>query len=75
MRAESGSSSTAVICTLGDVLLDEACDPLYEAVVECTEEAIVNALVAGETMKGPGGRTVEALSHEALKEVLKKYGR
>ena len=37
-----------------DVLLDEACDPLYEAVVECTEEAIVNALCMADEMRGPG---------------------
>jgi L-aminopeptidase/D-esterase-like protein len=43
--------------------------------VQATEEAIVNALAAGETMKGAGGRTIEALPHDTLKALLKKYGR
>ena len=38
-----------------DVLLDEACDPLYEAVVECTEESIVNALCMADEMRGSAG--------------------
>ncbi len=38
-----------------EVLLDEACDPLYEAVVECTEEAIVNALCMADEMRGQSG--------------------
>ena len=48
---------------------------LFSATVEATEEAIVNALVAAETMKGAGGRTVEALPHDRLREAIKKYGR
>jgi D-aminopeptidase len=43
--------------------------------VQATEEAIVNALVAGETMHGANNRTVEALPHDTLKLLLKKYGR
>jgi L-aminopeptidase/D-esterase-like protein len=48
---------------------------LFSATVEATEEAIVNALVAAETMTGRDGRRVEALPHQALRELLKKYGR
>lgn len=48
---------------------------LFEATVQATEEAIINALVAAETMTGADGRTVEAISHERLREVLGKYGR
>lgn len=50
-------------------------DPLFEATVQATEEAIVNALVAAETMTGVDGRTVFALPHDRLREVLKKYNR
>jgi L-aminopeptidase/D-esterase-like protein len=39
------------------------------------EEAIINALVAGETMTGANGRTVRAIPHDRLREVLKKYNR
>src|SRR5262245_22869619 len=48
---------------------------LFSATVQATEEAIVNALVAAETMRGIDGRTVPALSHDTLKSLLKKYGR
>jgi D-aminopeptidase len=48
---------------------------LFSATVEATEEAIVNALVAAETMTGAGDRTVEALPHARLRDVLRKYGR
>jgi L-aminopeptidase/D-esterase-like protein len=44
---------------------------LFSATVEATEEAIVNALVAAETMTGPNGRRVEALPHERLKVLMK----
>ena len=48
---------------------------LFSATVQATEEAIVNALVAGETMRGIDGRVVTALPHDTLKSLLKKYGR
>ena len=48
---------------------------LFSATVEATEEAIVNALIAGETMTGVQGRRVEGIPHERVREVLKKYGR
>ena len=48
---------------------------LFEATVQATEEAIVNALVAAETMTGADGTTVEAIPHDRLREVLAKYGR
>jgi L-aminopeptidase/D-esterase-like protein len=53
----------------------EAMDPLFEATVQATEEAIINALVAAETMKGINDREVFALPHERLKQILKAYNR
>lgn len=50
-------------------------NPLFNAVVQATEEAIVNALVAAETMVGANGRKVFALPHDRLREILKKYNR
>lgn len=49
--------------------------PIFEATVEATEEAIVNAMVGAKTMTGVNGRTVIALPHEKLQQVLKKYNR
>jgi L-aminopeptidase/D-esterase-like protein len=48
---------------------------VFEATVQATEEAIVNAMVAAETMTGFRGHKVTALPHEQLQQVLKKYGR
>jgi L-aminopeptidase/D-esterase-like protein len=50
-------------------------NPVFEAVVQATEEAIVNAMVGAETMSGANGHTVTALPHNRLREVLKKYNR
>lgn len=50
-------------------------DVLFDATVQATEEAIVNALVAAETMVGIDDYTVYALPHERLSEFLRKYNR
>ncbi len=57
------------------MLPDERMDALFEATVQATEEAVVNTLVAAKTMTGVDGHTVEALPHDRLREVLKKYNR
>jgi D-aminopeptidase len=50
-------------------------NPLFEATVEATEEAIINALVAAKDMEGINGNKCFALPHERLREILKKYNR
>jgi D-aminopeptidase len=50
-------------------------DALFEATVQSTEEAVINAMVAAETMIGINNRTVPALPHERLRQILKKYNR
>jgi len=57
------------------MLPNERLNPLFEATVQATEEAIVNALVAADTMTGVDGHTVIALPHDRLREALKKYRR
>jgi L-aminopeptidase/D-esterase-like protein len=57
------------------MLPNERMNPLFEATVQATEEAIINALVAAETMTGRDGHKVIALPHDRLREVLKKYNR
>lgn len=49
--------------------------PLFEATVQATEEAIVNALVAADTMVGINGNTVPALPTDQLRAILQKYSR
>ena len=57
------------------MLPNERINPLFWATVLATEEAIINAMVAAETMKGYKGNTAYALPHDRLRDVLKKYGR
>jgi D-aminopeptidase len=57
------------------MVVDAQIDPLFEATVEATEEAVVNALLAAETMTGRDGVTAPALPHDRLREVMKRYGR
>jgi D-aminopeptidase len=49
-------------------------NPLFTAVIEATEESIINALVAAKTMTGANYWTVQALPHEQLQQVLRKHG-
>ena len=57
------------------VLPNEAMNPLFTATVQATEEAIVNALVGGETMVGIDGHRVLGLPHDRLREILARYRR
>jgi L-aminopeptidase/D-esterase-like protein len=54
---------------------NEEINPVFEATVQATEESIVNALVAAETMKGANDLKVAALPHDRLRAVLRKYNR
>ena len=58
---------------LSDALEVFGRDPLYEAVVECTEEAIVNALCMAEEMRGQSGHVAPALPLDKLTEILRNY--
>ena len=48
---------------------------IFQATVQATEEAILNALLAAETMEGGNGVRVSALPHDRLLAAMKKYGR
>jgi len=56
-----------------EVMLDEACDGLYEAIVECTEEAIINSLCMADQMRGPTGHVAPALPLDRLAEILNSH--
>jgi D-aminopeptidase len=56
-------------------LADPALNPLFEATVEATEESILNALVAAETMTGRDGIVAHRLPHERLVELMSAAGR
>jgi D-aminopeptidase len=58
-----------------NLLRNDETSPLFLAAIEATEEAIINSLLAARTIKGKGGRMVEALPIEKVLGILKKYGR
>jgi D-aminopeptidase len=55
------------------LLRNDAMSPLFMAVIEATEEAIINSLFAAETMTGKEGHTIEALPKEEVLKILKKH--
>ncbi len=57
------------------MLPNDSLNPIFLATVQATEEAVINAMVAAETMTGINNHTVVALPHDRLREVLKKYNR
>jgi D-aminopeptidase len=58
-----------------EMLGNDHIDELFWATIEATEEAILNALVAAETMTGRDGITFHALPHERLVGLMRRYGR
>ncbi|HKO04764.1 MAG TPA: P1 family peptidase, partial [Candidatus Acidoferrales bacterium] len=72
--ANPGAWSPKGVRTL-QMLPNDRMGPLFAATVQATEEAVINAMVAAETMTGRDGHTVVALPHDRLREVLKKYNR
>jgi L-aminopeptidase/D-esterase-like protein len=57
------------------MLANDRINPIFLATVQATEEAIINAMIAADTMTGVNGNTVYAIPHDRLKEVMKKYNR
>lgn len=57
------------------MLPNDRINSIFAATVQATEEAIINAMVAAETMTGINGNTVYALPHDRLRAALKKYNR
>jgi D-aminopeptidase len=72
--ANAKAASTAGVASV-QMVSNDRISALFSATVQATEEAIVNALVAAETMRGVDNRVVTALPHDTLKTLLKKYGR
>ena len=57
------------------MISNDRMDALFAATVQATDEAIVNALVAGRSMSGMEGHTVPALDHAQLRTILARYNR
>ena len=56
-------------------MTNDAMSPLFESTVEAVEEAIINALVASDTMTGRDDRQVEGIPISRLQEILRKFNR
>ncbi len=72
--ANPGAASAPVTAKMS-MLSNRRITALFEAAVQATEEAIINALIAGETMTGINGNTAAAIAHEQVRDILRKYGR
>jgi L-aminopeptidase/D-esterase-like protein len=72
--ANPGAAAAKAPVTVS-MLPNDTLDPVFEATVRATEEAIINAMVGAETITGANGSRVVALPHDQLKDVLKKYNR
>ncbi|HTI61243.1 P1 family peptidase [Mucilaginibacter sp.] len=57
-----------------EMIPNDLCNPLYEATVQSVEEAIINAMVAADTMEGINGNKAYALPHDAVMRSLRKHG-
>jgi D-aminopeptidase len=71
--ANPGAAKTSGMTKL-EMVPNDRMNPLFEATVQATEEAIINALVAAQTMTGADDHTAIALPHDRLREVMKKSG-
>ena len=58
-----------------NMLSNNSINPIFDATVYATEEAVINALIAAETMTGVNHRRATAIPHERLQEALRKYNR
>jgi D-aminopeptidase len=58
-----------------DELPNDLINPLFDATVQAVEEAIINAMVAAETMEGINGNKAYGLPHKSVIEILRKYKR
>ena len=72
--ANAGAAEAAATAPV-TMLSNARIGAVFEATVEATEEAIINALVAGESMSGVDGHRIEAISHDALLAAMRKYNR
>jgi L-aminopeptidase/D-esterase-like protein len=71
-NAQTAAAKGPVSVTM---LPNDSLNPIFEATVQATEEAIVNAMVGADTMTGAHGSRVIGLPHDRLQNILRKYNR
>ena len=57
------------------MLPNDQMGPLFKATIQATEESILNALIAAETMTGKNNTKIYELPEDRLIEILRKYNR
>ncbi len=72
--ANPGASRKDAVASL-TMLPNNDLGKVFAATIQATEEAVINAMVAAETMTGRDGNTVYAMPVERVREVLGRYGR
>jgi len=72
--ANSGAAGADHVVDL-KMLPNDLIEPVFASTVQATEEAVINAMVAAETMTGIENHKVIALPHDRLREILRKYNR
>ena len=72
--ANSGAAAAGHLVDL-KMLPNDLLEPVFASTVQATEEAVINAMVAAETMTGIENHKVIALPHDKVREVLRKYNR
>lgn len=68
-------SKTSSTINSAEFVLNDKINSLFDATIQCVEEAIINSLVAAETMIGYSGIRVQSISHDNIIQILKKYNR
>ena len=71
--ANPGAASAAPVYK-ASMLSNRLISAVFTAAVQATEEAIINAMIAAETMTGFKGARVDAIPHDRVREILKKRG-
>src|SRR5439155_18104374 len=73
--ANPGAANPDPVTRSVETIPNDRMDPIFAGVVQATEEAIVNALIDNQSMTGRDNHRVDALPHDRLRELLKKYNR
>ena len=73
--ANAGAADPDSITHTVETIPNDRMDPIFTAVVQATEESVVNALIDNQSMIGRDNHRVEALPHDRLRALLKKYNR
>ena len=73
--ANAGAASPSAGTAQVQMLSNDKISRLFGATILATEEAIINVLVAAESMTGRDGNKVDAIPHDQLRQVMRKYNR